>query len=176
MFLVHLQQIVVRTENNGKCTRFFAVLRCERMHPCCEWLGVWDNGSRGRHCERLMPKERVLSCVEHTLQTRAQHRGLRPQKSIGRKLAHEKDSTSIGLLKVFRRSGIRHVFEIKTRALVGDFEIQVSVLISYSTTDSFSVIQSISMDDSVVYSLRHSNQDIAVAIIVEGVIVSNFIN
>ena len=33
----------------------------------CEWLGVWDNGSRGRHCERLMPKEQVLSSVEHTL-------------------------------------------------------------------------------------------------------------
>ena len=33
MFLVHLQQIVVRTKNNRERSRFFAVLRCERMYP-----------------------------------------------------------------------------------------------------------------------------------------------
>ena len=38
MFLVHLQQIVVRTENNRERTRFFAV-------PCCQCMYPGANGS-----------------------------------------------------------------------------------------------------------------------------------
>ena len=79
--------------------------------------------------------------------------------------AHEENTAPIGFFDVLGRGGIRNVFEVKARALVGDLEVEVARQQFEFNDNGFVVLQFVAVDDGVVdICLCHSWCGCAVAV------------
>src|SRR5690554_4539019 len=89
---------------------------------------------------------------------------------------HQENTATIGFFDVFWRRGIRHIFVIKTRSLIGDFAGEF-VFCSKKLHNNFLIgILFIAMGDGVVYTFGNSDKNVSIMFFVYSVLSANFIN
>ena len=123
-----------------------------------------------------MPREQNLRRVENTFKEQLDFTSVVFEGALICELTHQEDSSSIWLFEVFWRGRVGNVFEIETSSLIRDFEKQVLVLNLVLNEYLFVCVEPIPVHNGIVYGFCHSDEDIAIALIVKGEIIANFIN